>query len=620
MTSILADTDGPGDLADILAELAGMGDEVGRRRRVHEVIRSVAGASTAVQQVYRDALVAAGHIKVGDWRESLAEAKQRLTEARNTTAATASREPAAAVVDRGDREPIRIGGEANTIRTLTEHIGSGTLLPDVYVTAGALTNLTRISGDTKATPSGGEPSPLPVVAEPLNSASLARLLAHNAYVYRMKRDQLGSEIEAEVTPSPRALAAVLSAHYWPGIPPLHGIVGSPVLRPDGSLLQVPGYDQATGLYLAPKVTLPAVPTEPTADEVTAARTFLDEQLLADFPFVEAADQANYVGLLVAQILRPYLRCLTPFGLISATTQASGKTLLADVIGQVYGGKQLVWRRGDDAELEKMITAALRTPAATLVWDNLSEGSTISSAILAQLLTSTTWSGRVLGTNTTFDAPNDRLWLATGNNLRLGGDMATRTVLVRLDPDDPHPESRDQARFGIPHLDTWLTDPTNRVTLLRHLLILVMDWMAAGAPRSAHIMRGYTAWAAATGGFLAHHGISGFLDNAAEVYEADEENAEWVAFLAKWHELYSDQHRSAKAIRQSADIDVDSIGKPIDRWQGTFLTDDAGRVPSGKSVGRLLTGHIGRWHGGYVLRSEMNTSTNCRDYWVEAKAE
>jgi hypothetical protein len=34
----------------------------------------------------------------------------------------------------------------------------------------------------------------------------------------------------------------------------------------------------------------------------------------------------------------------------------------------------------------------------------------------------------------FTFPNDRLWLATGNNLRTGGDMASRAVWVRLNPD------------------------------------------------------------------------------------------------------------------------------------------------------------------------------------------
>jgi hypothetical protein len=156
-----------------------------------------------------------------------------------------------------------------------------------------------------------------------------------------------------------------------------------------------------------------------------------------------------------------------------------------------------------------------------------------------------------------------------------------------------------------------------VIALRHILILVMDWMAAGAPRSAHMMRQFTTWAQATGGFLAHHAIEGFLANVENVREADEENAEWVSFLAKWHEQYGDRRVSVRVIRQSADVEV-GAGGPVDRWQGAFLTDDQGRIPSSKSLGRWLTGHIGRWHGRFVLRSVIDASANARAYWVETK--
>jgi hypothetical protein len=270
-------------------------------------------------------------------------------------------------------------------------------------------------------------------------------------------------------------------------------------------------------------------------------------------------------------------------------------------------------------LEKSITSALHAPAPIMLWDNIAEGGIVASAVLAQLLTSPEWSARMLGSSGAgFSATNDRLWLATGNNIRLGGDMATRTVLVRLDPNDPHPDQRDQSGFGIPHLDTWLKSPENRVTVLRHLLILVMDWISAGAPRSGHMMRQFTSWAQATGGVLAHHGIDGFLDNLAEVREADDDNAEWVAFLARWHEINGSEPLSARRLRMQAEIDIVD-GRPVDRFEGAFLTDDLGRAPSAKSLGRTLTGHVGRWHGQHVLRSGMDSHANARVFWVEQRA-
>jgi hypothetical protein len=514
-----------------------------------------------------------------------------------------------------ERPSIVISGEPQAIRVITSAIEQGDTLPELYVSGGELVHLSKVSGD--CAPIGGEKPPQPMASARLDVAGLGRLLANHANVCRVKRDKEGAEKVEEVSPGPRVLSAVLSARYWPGVRELYGIVGSPVLRPDGTLLQTAGYDQATGLYFAPKVKLEQIPMEPTPAQVTEAREFILDKLLRDFPFVGPADKANHVGLLVSEILRPYLRSLTPFGLISATTQSSGKTLLAEIPGYLFGQKNLVWRKGDDAELEKSITASLRSPAPVMLWDNLAEGSTVSAAVLAQLLTTPVWSGRVLGSTSTVEIPNNRLWLATGNNIRLGGDMATRTVLVRLDPKEPHPDQRDQNTFGIPNLDTWLKETGHRAEVLRHLLILVMDWMAAGAPRSSHTMRQFTTWAKATGGFLAHHGIDGFLDNVEDVREADEENAEWVTFLAKWHELNGEQKRPVRHVRQTADIEMIHF-KPVDHWQGTFLTDDNGKIPSAKSLGKWLTGHVGRWHGSYVLHSEMNKITNARVYWVEKK--
>jgi hypothetical protein len=63
---------------ELLTELTGL-DELACRRRVHEVIRLLAGASSEMQQAYRDAVTNAKYIGRQDWRSALSEAK-RATE------------------------------------------------------------------------------------------------------------------------------------------------------------------------------------------------------------------------------------------------------------------------------------------------------------------------------------------------------------------------------------------------------------------------------------------------------------------------------------------------------------------------------------------------------------
>lgn len=199
---------------------------------------------------------------------------------------------------------------------------------------------------------------------------------------------------------------------------------------------------------------------------------------------------------------------------------SGQTILTCGLGMLYGQRVLTWTHSDE-ELRKAITSVLADPVGTIIFDNLAEGTVIDSPVLARLITDRTWADRLLGKNSTAAFANDRVWTATGNNLRLGGDMRTRSVLVSLNPNMPRPEER--TGFQIPNLDQWILTPANQRQVLWHLLVLVADWTRNGAPRREGLtMRQFTPWAEAVSGFLAHHGIGGFLANLETVRDIDEE--------------------------------------------------------------------------------------------------
>ncbi len=513
---------------------------------------------------------------------------------------------------------IELGTGPATIRAVAEAI-NGRQLPDVYVSAGQVVHVEEVSGAVTAA-AGDEDSPLPVTASEVVPPLLAGLLADHTYTYKMKSrkgdDGQPERYPEETTPVVASLAASLARKTWPGLPPLLGIAGAPVLRPDGTLLQTRGYDEATGLYLASKVPLEHVPDKPTTTQVEQARTFLLDQFLPDFPWVEPADRANYLGVLVTPILRRYLHSLIPFVVFTATMPGSGKTILTSGPGMLYGQRVLTWTHSDE-ELRKSITSVLADPVGTVIFDNLAEGTVIDSPVLARLITDRTWADRLLGGNKTAAYANDRLWCATGNNLRLGGDMAGRTVQVRLNPDMPEPEQRDQGNFAIPNLDQWVLNPANQRQILWHLLVLVLDWTRSGSPRCPGVpMRQFTPWADAIGGFLAHHGVEGFLANAGAVRDSDDENATWTAFLARWRAIHGDEWKTANEILISADVPL--MGGP-DQWEGQFLTDGRGKFPTVVSLGKRLAGQADRYRGSYVLRRQTDRHNNVRTWRVEEYA-
>ncbi|MPZ82201.1 MAG: hypothetical protein GEV28_18090 [Actinophytocola sp.] len=506
------------------------------------------------------------------------------------------------------RATVRVSGDPDAIRTLTALFDQRGI-PDTYVRDGELLVVEPVSGTAPA--AGDDNAPLPLAATVCTPPRLAALLAEHVNVIESRAAGKDGHTEVPVTPSRTVLSAVLSHRHWPGLPALRGLISAPVLRPDGTLLQDPGYDPATGYYLTTRMRMDRVPDQPTPDQVDTACTFLLDTFLADFPWRGDADRANYLALLVTPLLRPYTRALVPFGIVDATMPGSGKTILTSCIGLLVGQRVLTWPDADD-ELRKAITTVLADQVGAVVFDNLIEGHVINSAVLARLITERTWTDRRLGSNTAATFTNDRIWLATGNNLRVGGDMASRSVWVRLDPDCPQPEAR--SGFSIPNLDTWILDPDNQALVLHHLLVLVVDWCRHGAPTSTAVpqMRQFTRWAQHLGGFLTHHGIGDFLANHTDAAALDEDAAEWAHFLHTWHHIFADRPITARDLRASADPEP---GRP-DPWAGTFPTTPSGRPLTVKSLGRLLTGQTGRWRGDIVLRSATDTHANARSYWVQ----
>src|SRR5262249_39728810 len=60
-------------------------------------------------------------------------------------------------------------------------------------------------------------------------------------------------------------------------------IETPTLRPDGSVLQQRGYDEASGLYFDSAQTFPTINDKPSKDDAARALREIDD-VLKDFPF------------------------------------------------------------------------------------------------------------------------------------------------------------------------------------------------------------------------------------------------------------------------------------------------------------------------------------------------
>ena len=122
------------------------------------------------------------------------------------------------------------------------------------------------------------------------------------------------------------------------------------------------------------------------------------------------------------------------------------------------------------------------------------------------------------------------WIATGNNLTLGAEMARRAYRIRLDAGVSNPAKRTGFKRTDQELLSWAAG--NRGTLVAALLTMIRAWWVAGQPQAdVPAFGSFNNWAQVLGGILAHAGVQGFLDNLDSLQnEGDEESQQWEHFL------------------------------------------------------------------------------------------
>lgn len=436
----------------------------------------------------------------------------------------------------------------------------------------------------------------PAQVRRLDIPGLRAFVAHHAGVFKKTVPQ-GQKVAVERDALlPTEVAGLLTGapRYVTGARTLRGVVHTPVVLADGSLLSEPGYHEATGVLLLPELDVPVPDGQVTGEQVRAAVGLLDTLLGPPgcgpgegFPFVTVDDRATYLAAMLTPLLREVVPPPYPLVAIGAPTPGSGKSYLATILRTLHGGVFRAEMPRHDEELRKQITSILdQTSAPVVTFDNLS--GLFQSARFDGLLTSPTWTDRVLGETREVDLPNNRLWTVTGNNLRFGGDMRRRVRWVTLDAKMARPEER------MFELNPKAFASANRGALLGALLTLVVGWVQAGRPEPvATRSDDFTRWTQVTQGVLTWAGVDGTVGGSErEGGTVDEEDADVLAAL--W-DVYGDGVWTAGAVVEAAAVFNTSL-------QEALPQPGHGGRPSAKSLGQWLS----RWQdrptqSGLVLR-------------------
>jgi hypothetical protein len=438
-------------------------------------------------------------------------------------------------------------------------------------------------------------------------------------------DDDGEEIESQrVSWEPKMLPLEVANHVHnaartrddvPNLRTLAGVTHTPIMRPDGSIISEPGYDSATRLLYLPTggLVVPELPSPIMRTDIGSAVGFLKE-IVAEFPFVEEHHRANWFGALFTPFMRAMLPPPYPAFVIDAPSPGSGKSYLASILRTVHGGVIRTGWPSDDAEFGKSVLSILvGTTAPVVTFDNVR--GKIRSSKFEGLLTSSSFSDRLLGQSREASGPNDRLWTITANNAEIGGDLARRCYWITIDPKMPRPHER--TGFAL-DLRTW--PQANRGEIIRAILTIIRGWVLAGSP-SAELKRSddYAVWDAAIEGLLNWAGFSGqFGFKDVQKVESDDDR-EWGDFVSAVYRTFGSEPFRVRDITArlkdsagdgddspftiedeglqaavSDKIDPGSLpGELADKWSKTGLGSPAG---FSKSLGRWIKNRAGRYVG------------------------
>jgi len=216
---------------------------------------------------------------------------------------------------------------------------------------------------------------------------------------------------------------------WP-LPFLTGITTAPTLRPDGTILDTAGYDEATGILYQPNANFPTIPDEPTKDQAYAALQML-KRIVATFPFETDADRSVWLSAVLTGATRITLPT-APLHMFNAPVAGSGKGMLADCAAIIATGREAsAMVQADEAETEKRLGAMLMAGDPAILIDNVTRP--VLGDFLCSLLTREYVKPRKLGVSEAPELMTNVLMLATGNNIRTYGDMSRRALRCTIDP-------------------------------------------------------------------------------------------------------------------------------------------------------------------------------------------
>lgn len=368
------------------------------------------------------------------------------------------------------------------------------------------------------------------------------------------------------------------AGSW-NFPLLRGVISTPTLRRDGSLLSKPGYDQQTKIYLERPIPLPWFSEAPTKEDALRALSELDA-LIEECAFVDDGGASRAAAL--SALITPGVRVsmdVAPIHVANAPKAGTGKSFLFDLAASIWlGGKCPAVAATDDAvETDKRLVGAVIRGLPIINLDNVS--GELSSDFLCQAVSQEKMQIRPLGTSTDTLVSNTATLFASGNNIVLRGDITRRAILVNLDAHMVDPEQRVFKRNPMEMVRQ------NRGHYAACALTIVKAYIAAGSPRQGGLtLNGFEDWARMVRDALMWLGCADSVITMTQAKASDPDRGTLEAIITALRDVHQDGdepvYRTVRAITRAPNNDACGVlEEAFSDWfrGGEFNLRGIGRV-------------------------------------------
>jgi hypothetical protein len=425
------------------------------------------------------------------------------------------------------------------------------------------------------------------------------------------------------TNAPMEIASMILARAgdW-SFPAIAGVISTPTMRPDGSLLTQPGYDEPTRLLLVEPPLLPPISDRPTRDDALVALKLL-EALLTGFPFVNDTARACALSAIITPVVRGAFP-VTPLHASRAPTAGSGKSFLWDTVAAIAIGQLMpVMSTGaDETETEKRLGAAMMAGQPLISIDNISKE--LGGDALCQIIERPVVEIRILGRSerVRIEARGTTLF-ATGNNFVIVGDVCRRVIITNLDPEMERPELR---QFKFDPVEMVLKD---RGKYIAAALTICRAYIVAGNPNKAPRLASFEGWSDTVRSALIWLGKDDPVKSMENAREEDPERIELSSMMESWGTAIGvgigARVRLAAALSTGAEARREYEGAALEPTHPEFcatlqamalrVTGKRGQMPDAPMLGNYLRKFKGRVVNGRRFANRPDEKKGA-EWWIE----